>query len=76
MAKIYVKTRVPREMWAVAAVVTLISTVSAQFGEPDGQTSSAPAAAQIHRQLDGLEVVSADLRSCREIACSVGATGR
>ena len=76
MAKIHVKTRVPLEMWAVAAVLTLLSTISAQLGEPDGQTSSEPAVAQIHQQLGGLEVVAAELRSCREIACSLGTTGR
>jgi hypothetical protein len=35
MVRIPIKTRIPLEAWIVAAVVTIVSTISSFFGGPD-----------------------------------------
>ena len=53
MAKIRIKTRLPREAWAIAAAVTLVSMVSSYIQGPAGPDQAMPRVAQALHQEDG-----------------------
>jgi len=53
MAKIPIKTRLPREAWAIAAVATLVSMVSSYIQGPAGPDQAMPRVAQALHQEDG-----------------------
>jgi len=53
MAKIRIKTRLPREAWAIAGVATLVSMVSSYIQGPAGPDQAMPRVAQALHQEDG-----------------------